>query len=415
MKKLTIYLLILLLGHAVCGQQMERVASITDSLCAPYMHGRGYTHKGDLIAASFIEKHFITAGLHKFKNAYFQHFEMQVNTFPTVVDLAIDGKTLRTGKDFIAHSLSGSGKGKAKVWWISREMIEDPSKLQQEMPSNLPAYAIAYNQQDEPALLQLPRTILVKLFMAKLHLSVAEKLTHSIASQQYDLPKVVVLKEAWKVGTSKISYDIHAQVKSHISQNVAGYIKGASQPDSFVVFTAHYDHLGAMGSKVYFPGANDNASGVAMLLELAYHYAANPPAYSVVFIAFGAEEAGLIGSKHYVDHPLFPLSSIRFLINIDLMATGEKGVTAVNATEFTKEFALLQQINQEKGYLSEVKPRGPAANSDHHFFYAKGVPCFFLYLMGGWPHYHDVDDRFPVPYTEFQDTFKLLVDFTGSL
>ena len=84
-----------------------------------------------------------------------------------------------------------------------------------------------------------------------------------------------------------------------------GYVEGSHFPDSFILFSAHYDHLGHMGKNIFIAGANDNASGTSMLLNLAAHYAKpeNKPKYSVMFIAFGAEEAGLIGSKFYVQHP----------------------------------------------------------------------------------------------------------------
>ena len=87
--------------------------------------------------------------------------------------------------------------------------------------------------------------------------------------------------------------------RNYPTQNLAAVVRGTIRPDSFLIVSAHYDHLGMMGPHVYFPGANDNASGVALLLELAAHYAKpeNRPAYSVVFLLFGAEEAGLVGSR----------------------------------------------------------------------------------------------------------------------
>jgi hypothetical protein len=109
----------------------------------------------------------------------------------------------------------------------------------------------------------------------------------------------------------------HKFLKKAPSNNVIGYIPGTQVPDSFFVFTAHYDHLGKMGSQAIFPGANDNASGTAFMLALAKYFKENPPKYSIAFIAFSGEEAGLLGSSHYVAHPAFPLSNIKFLVNID--------------------------------------------------------------------------------------------------
>ena len=79
-----------------------------------------------------------------------------------------------------------------------------------------------------------------------------------------------------------------------------------------------------MGKDTYFPGANDNASGISLLLNLAHYYAANPRPYSIGFICFAGEEAGLIGSKYFTEHPLVPLKNIRFLINTDLAGTVKK-------------------------------------------------------------------------------------------
>jgi len=86
-------------------------------------------------------------------------------------------------------------------------------------------------------------------------------------------------------------------------------------------------------------------------------------------IAFGAEEAGLVGSKHFVEHPLFDLKQIRFLLNTDIMGSGEEGITVVNATLFKPEFEKLIELNEEGNYLPQIKSRGPAANSDHYFIY----------------------------------------------
>lgn len=80
---------------------------------------------------------------------------------------------------------------------------------------------------------------------------------------------------------------------------MVGYIQGTRKPDSMIVLTAHYDHLGGLGNATYFPGANDNASGISMLLSLARYYSNidHRPEYTMVFIAFGGEEVGLIGSQ----------------------------------------------------------------------------------------------------------------------
>jgi Zn-dependent M28 family amino/carboxypeptidase len=182
------------------------------------------------------------------------------------------------------------------------------------------------------------------------------------------------------------------------------------------MFSAHYDHLGRMGKDTYFPGANDNASGCSMLLYLADYFKNHPSKYNLVFIAFAGEEAGLIGSNYYVQNPLFPLKDIRFLVNLDIMGSGEEGITAVNATLFPKEFELLTRINKKKKYLKAIKSRGPAANSDHYFFTEAGVPAFFIYTMGSNKNYHDVFDKYEnLTFSAFENIGNLIIDFVRKL
>ena len=88
----------------------------------------------------------------------------------------------------------------------------------------------------------------------------------------------------------------------------------------------------------------------------------------------------------------------------------------MNGSVFEKEFNKLIGLNDAKKYLTQVKVRGKAANSDHYYFTEKGVPAFFIYTMGGIKAYHDVYDKpETLPLTEFQDLFRLLTDFVKTL
>ena len=173
-----------------------------------------------------------------------------------------------------------------------------------------------------------------------------------------------------------------------------------------------------MGQNAMFKGANDNASGIAMMLNMVEYYSdeKNRGKYSIAFMAFAGEEAGLMGSFHYVNEPLFPLENIRFLINVDLMGTGEDGVTIVNGAIHEDAFNSMVSINETNQYLKRIKKRGKAANSDHYPFSEKGVPAFFLYTMGGITAYHDIYDLpETLPLTEFEDVFRLIRDFNDQL
>jgi len=244
-----------------------------------------------------------------------------------------------------------------------------------------------------------------------------DKLTWSVEQQVADYTILQIDKK--KIIELPVSYKVNIEnkfISSFKTANVCGMVKGTAKPDSFIFITAHYDHLGGMGKDTYFPGANDNASGVTLLLSLAKYYAVHPAKYSIGFILFAGEEAGLVGSKYYTENPLVPLKNIKFLTNTDLAGTGDEGITVVNATEFPNEFVLMNKINDENKYLIKINARGKAANSDHYFFTEKGVPAFFFYTLGGIKAYHDVFDKAStLPLNEQDDLDSLLIKFNEAL
>lgn len=379
MKKLLFSLAIL--SCATCfSQDLAFGRKMVDTLTSPTFWGRGYTKDGMKKAADFLAAQFQSFGLKPLKgNSYLQPFSYPANTFPGKMNLSINGKELVPGKDYIVSPDSRGVKGKG-----------------------------SFRQVDSAQFIDDKKRVIIKL---------EDKLTWSVAPEAADYTMIEVDKKAITGQPQTFEANIENKlIPSFAASNIAGYVKGTTKPDSFIFITAHYDHLGGMGSDTYFPGANDNASGDALLLNLARYYAQHPQPYSIGFIFFAGEEAGLIGSKYYTDHPLVPLKNIRFLINTDLAGTGEEGITVVNATEFPAEFALLQNINKEAHLLAAVNARGKAANSDHYFFSEKGVPAFFFYTLGGTKAYHDVFDRAEtLPLNEHEHLFQLLLLFNNRL
>lgn len=175
------------------------------------------------------------------------------------------------------------------------------------------------------------------------------------------------------------------------SQNICGYIPG--DVDTMIVFTAHYDHLGMNGDTVFY-GAHDNASGTAAVLDMARMANLQRGHYTYVFLIFGGEEAGLVGSRHFVEQPLINLSKVKLLINLDLFCGGDEGLMVVNANDrSTTTFVdLLQHINNERGYADKIGRRDNAPNSDHYFF-TDECPAIFIYTLGGpYGGYHSPTD-----------------------
>ncbi len=394
---------------------MGQVRKDIEVLTSKDFFGRGYLQKGDLKAAEWIAKMFEKYGLKKYGKDHFQQFPLSVNTFPQV-ELSINGQNLEIGKDFIVQAGSASGRGKPKIYWFDSLIFTDPNAQQRFLARNLEKNIIVYHDRFQSQFQKLPLPCLQKLYSAQGFLVLKKKLTMTVSTEQNMPPTFEVLEDSLPRNIEKIQFRLDAQLfPDYISQNVIGYIEGTKRQDSCLVISAHYDHLGGLGNETYFAGANDNASGIAMLLALARHYQRNPPTCRVVFMAFGGEEAGLVGSQYYVTNPFFPLSQIKFLINLDLAGTGDTGATAVNGAVFAEEFEKLKKINSEKQFLPKIDKRGKAANSDHYFFTEKGVKSFFVYLMGGIQAYHDVYDRpETLPLTKFEGYFNLLTEFLGS-
>lgn len=406
-------------------------------LCSPKMHGRGYAYSGEQIAAQYIASEFERIGLLKYKGNYFQSFNLKsVNTFPKKVQLKSKEKNFQVGEEYLITSFSNSGKGKVGVLYLDSAFFENDSAQNAFQKVSLKKTAVMYSDKWTKKIQLENAAFIDKIQEAKAVFVRTEKLVGVPSPVAYSKPHFEVLdsifpiyepldlidlqdlKEAKKQGKiQKLKFNVKSKlIESQPSQNVVGYVKGTKNPEKVIVFSAHYDHLGRMGKDVFFAGANDNASGVAMLLELAKYYAQNPPEYSVAFMAFGSEEIGLLGSMFYTTNPLFPLKNIHFLINLDLVGTGEEGATVVNATIHEKEFELLKKINQEKNYVKNIASRGEAANSDHYFFHKNRVPSFFIYLNGGSQAYHDINDT-PQNLSLFayQNLYELLIEFSQSL
>lgn len=379
MKKL-LTLLALLVTAISQAQDMEYARKMIDTLTSPYFWGRGYTNDGMKKAAEFIAAEMKAQGVQPVDTrGFLQYFTYPVNTFPSQMEVSINGKELSPGADYLVLAESRGVKAKGK--------LEQSDSITWVDPKN--------------------RIIVV----------LEDKLTWSVAPEARDYTVIQVLKQSIAEAPASINVNIRNEmVPAFSAANVAGIVRGTANPDSLVVITAHYDHLGGMGSRTFFPGANDNASGISMLLNLAKYYAANPQRYSVVLIAFAGEEAGLVGSRYFVSNPLFKLEQVRFLLNLDLVGTGDEGVTVVNATEFKSEFDALVSLNSVNKLLPAVNARGKAANSDHHWFTEKGVPSFFIYTLGGIKAYHDVLDRaVTLPLTEYADLFRLITRFNERL
>ncbi|MGI4865655.1 MAG: VanZ family protein [Janthinobacterium lividum] len=419
---------------------LGRARRTIEELAAPKLHGRGYVQGGEHLAAAYLRGRLKQLGLQPLALDFTQPFVLDVNTFPGKMELTTQRrlgytekpsvigapiKKLLIGKDFIVNAASGPYVGRAYVTVLDTAIFGDTVAARRYLDYSdrvikgclhCPGSLLLLRQRDVARLPTLPKSTQERIASFG-QLLLVSKLTASLAEQQSAHPRLEVLSSRWPADTTGQVVNLRVDAKlihNYQTQNVAAVVRGRTQPDSFLVVSAHYDHLGMMGKDTYFPGANDNASGVALLLELAAHYARpeNQPAYSVVFLLFGAEEAGLVGSQYFVAHPLVPLPRIRFLVNLDLLGTGEEGATVVNGKVFEPAFQRLTALNDAHHYLPRLTARGKAANSDHFPFSEAGVPAFFMYTRGGSQAYHDVNDQpAALSLAGFAGAFGLVRDF----
>jgi len=182
------------------------------------------------------------------------------------------------------------------------------------------------------------------------------------------------------------SATLESVVRETPSRNVVALLPGAERPDEYVVYAAHWDHLGmdpARDGDRIFNGAVDNATGTAALVELARLFGSAPtrPARSVVFIAVTAEESGLLGSRWYAENPVFPLSRTVAAINVDAMAVSgrSRDVVVVGRGASELEDLLETAVRSQGRYLTdEDSPeKGSFYRSDHFSFAKRGVPALY--------------------------------------
>lgn len=188
--------------------------------------------------------------------------------------------------------------------------------------------------------------------------------------------------------TASLNFDNDIARKA--SKNVIGVMKGAKRPDEYVLYTAHWDHLGrctaAADGDDICNGAVDNATGTAALVALAEGYTkAGTPDRSVVFLAVTAEESGLLGSKYYAENPIFPLSQTVGGVNMDAfsMSGPAKNLTVIGKGKSQLD-AYLEAAAKSEGRTPEMEPtpeKGFYYRSDHFSFAKLGVPM--VYFEGG--------------------------------
>lgn len=388
MRSAALFSLALLAASASHAQDLSQAKKDVAILADSALHGRGYVHDGSNMAAAYVAERFREIGIKPIHGDYFQPFELVVNTYPQPSLLEAGGIALREGHDYIADPWSGVSSGRYKVQYYDSTHFQSEA-LPKRKKNRVPVVCMQGidTPEEASALHSFKLSVIDDVpFIQK----ESNKLTWGVGQRRYAHAVVQVVDSIFPEKADQIRLDIAPEMLAYEAVNVVGMIPG-ERSDSCLVLTAHYDHLGRMGHAL-FPGASDNASGTAAMLDLASYFAMHKPPMDLYIIAFAGEEAGLTGSKFFVENPMIPLDKIRFLINLDLLGSAAKGITIVNGTLHKPEVGRMGEINKSEGYVPKIKLRGKAANSDHYWFSEAGVPAVFIYTEGNVTAYHDVHD-----------------------
>jgi aminopeptidase YwaD len=416
---------VLFFKTGINAQYNECAGDIIKTLSSPEYHGRGYVNDGLAVSAKFIVEEFRKYNLQPLFDGYRQQFTLPVNTFPGKMSVSVNNIPLEPVKEFVVDPASEGLSGNFPVVEIDGNELLHPKIINRKLRKAKGRFLAIdlrsvcdMNDDDKKFAGDLIRILRYdpRLKIAGILELTNEKLSWGASTFNASRPSIMINPLSKPDRIKDVKVEIENKYFDHYPvSNLAGFIRGSLKPDSFILFTAHYDHLGQMGSEAYFPGANDNASGVALILCLAEYFSGHTTEYSMIFVAFAGEEAGLLGSKYFVENSPVELGKIKFLINIDLAGNGEDGITVVNGSVYSTAFDRLNHINDSCHCLPVIKSRGEACNSDHCYFHEAGVPCFFIYTMGGTHAYHDLNDNFSsLTLNKFSELVRILVDFTNS-
>ena len=429
MKTKALFLSLLLASTlTLSAQDTNYMRQVLRQLTSDAFHGRGYSFRGDSIAAVFIRGELRRHKIKPLVDNYFQPYTFSVYSMEGPLSLTVDGQKLKPFTQFRVPSWSRSSWGDFKILTVPAEVLIDSNALRKFLKKNNNLL------QDVFIYIDLSPWYYSSLGTAKDILNAAKALqkrnpfnsrglivawpelnTCSPAYSDYEhgYAYIEVLPSAMPKKVKKINCEIFTQFHpAYLTQNVYGYIPG--EVDTMIVYTAHYDHLGNLGRDIYFPGANDNASGTSMIITLAEYYAKHRPDYDIYFISCSGEECGLRGSDYFCNNPLFDLSRIKYLINFDMVGDNNKSMNCEVSKTGMRGLNLLETINKRGQFFESFIKGELSANSDHYPFAQKGVPCILMINENGstFPYYHTPEDNLQnADYSIYSRLFRLTTDF----
>jgi hypothetical protein len=263
MKKFFVIFILILSYIKVQSQDLQYARYIIDSLCSQSFFGRAYTQNGAQNASFFIAEEFSKINLNKFNDNYFQNYQISTNTLSNVLDVKIGKTHLKAGTDFMVSLSSPSVKGSYKVLLLDSSLIKTRKDFDKFLKKDLTKKIVLIDKQNikDKDVIEFINSLRFNNPFKSAGLAFINdgKLSWgtSDGKKQNNFFKINLLRNALPKKIKRINLTIEAEfIKDYETRNVIGYCKGKIYPDSFFVFTAHYDHLGQMGKDVYHPNPN---------------------------------------------------------------------------------------------------------------------------------------------------------------
>lgn len=395
-------------------QELKYAKKTIKKLSSRTFFGRGYINDGDLKAANFIRDELKKFGVKPFVPDYFQEYSFLVNIFPGEAEISINDKKLIPGTDFCIRPSTPEIHGTFDIIKLDTSLFKKATSedIKTQLANKFGIYDTTgwgnrWYQYFFRSKNQLP-------YMGTIH-KIDRTPKFGLSSRQSKDIAIVINQNAIPENAERIKLDIESKVITHKTNNVIGLLPG--DIDTFIVFTAHYDHLGGFGKNAYFPGANDNASGTAMVLNFARELSKQKRhKYGFVFILFSGEEAGLQGSNNFTSFPVFPLNKIKMVFNLDMIGTGADGVSVFNGKTHPKEFNTLDSLNKVLSLNLNLNSKGISANNDLYPFYKKGVKGFTFLTDEKNAPYHTVTDKFEnLTFVSYKKLYRLITIYINTL
>ena len=433
MKKIILLAMLALQFMPIALQAQDRdfARKTLNDLTSPAMYGRGYAFRGDSIAAAYIKQFYVENNVQPFFEDYYQRYTFPMNVMDGDMEVQINGLPMKYYDDYRVEFYSCDMHGTFEVLTFKAADLLSKSKIakfkkKNDLKEKFVAIDIsgldAKTKKKDAKILAAARkyTRIANVFESKGLILVRDRLDaqgSSWGTIRKDWLQVNICKDMLNRDSVQKIENIFVAVDAnwnpaYPTQNVVTTVKGTVAPDSFIVVGAHYDALGMIGRDHHYPGAADNGGGAVLIMDLARYFTQHPPKYTMLFITFSGEEAGLQGSEYFVDNIPIPLKKIKLMVNADMVASGEDGAGIAQAQCYPHYFEQLKRINDRNNYVTKFNDCGFSKASDHYPFHKKGIPNVYFVTHGPIGEYHSIyDTSANVSLVAYPGLFQLVVDF----